>query len=149
MVTVLSEGGSTRATEINDNYRTGIIFLMQILLDSMNNWFCSEKELDACLPTTPHFMSLQLKVVVEGSKATPLVSYLLREKMGYYSHVSPAAPRLDRLGTHLGMAGTTEGQQKLGDMAGGASCLRVVLQSLGDDPYKQEDLQSLQGLVGQ
>lgn len=34
-------------------------------------------------------------------------------------------------------------------MAGGASCLCVVLQSLGDDPYKQEDFQSLQGLVSQ
>lgn len=72
-------------------------------------------------------MSLQLKVVVEGSEAAPLVSYRLREKMGHYSHVSPAIPRLDRLGTHLGIAGTTECQQKLGDMAGGASCLRVVL----------------------
>lgn len=34
-------------------------------------------------------------------------------------------------------------------MAGGAGCLRVVLQSLGDDPYEQEDLQSSQGLGGQ
>lgn len=100
-------------------------------------------------PTTPPFMSLQLQVVGEGSKVALVVSYFLREKMGYCSHVSPASPRLDRLGTHLGIAGATECQQKLGDMAGGASCLRVVLQSLGDDPYKQEDLQSLQGLVGQ
>lgn len=34
-------------------------------------------------------------------------------------------------------------------MARGASCLHMVFQSLGDNPYKQEDLQSLQGLVGQ
>lgn len=34
-------------------------------------------------------------------------------------------------------------------MAGGAGCLCVVLQSLGDDPYEQEDLQSSQGLGGQ
>ena len=43
-------------------------------------------------------------------------------------------PRLGRLGTHLGIAGTAECQEKLGDVAGGASCLRVVLQSLGHDP---------------
>lgn len=61
--------------------------------------------------------------------------------------VLPCSSRLGWLGTHLGIAGTAKGQQQLGGVAGGSSGFRVVLQSLGDNPYKQEDLQSLQGLV--
>lgn len=111
----------------------------------MNNWFCGEKKDTFPLPTTA-FQSLHILMILQPNEAVFAVCYLLREKMGHYSQVSLQLPRL---GTYLSIAGTAECQEELGDMAGGASCLRVVLQSLGDDPYKQEDLQSLQGLVVQ
>lgn len=101
----------------------------------------------SCLPTTPHFTILQQDVAVEGREDVPLVSYLFREKDASLGLVLPCSSRLGWLGTHLGIVGTAEGQQHLGSVAGGSSGLRMVLQSLGDDPYKQEDLQSLQGLV--
>lgn len=117
----------------------------------MDSWFCSEKEKDTPLPTatpTPHFMILWPNVVGEGRGALS-VAYLLKEKMGHQTQGSPATPRPGQLGTHLGIAGTAERQEELGDAAGGASCLSVVLQSLGHHSHEQEDLQSLQGLVGQ
>ena len=79
----------------------------------------------------------------------PLQYLVFSEKRWVTKARSPRSSGLGWLGTHLGIAGTAEHQEQLAGVAGGAGCLRVVLQSLGDDPYEQEDLQSLQGLVSQ
>ena len=55
------------------------------------------------------------------------MSHLLREEKPV-----PEARSASWGGWHLylGVAGTAEGQEELGDLAGRASCLRMVLQSL-------------------
>ena len=109
---------------------TGLVngLLPSVLLGyvTVNNW---EVEGDASsshsrLPTTLYDPSAKC---AEGREAAPLVSHLLREEKPV-----PEARSASWGGWHLylGVAGTAEGQEELGDLAGRASCLRMVLQSL-------------------
>lgn len=77
------------------------------------------------LPTTLHDPSA--KCGAEGREAAPLVSHLLREEKPV-----PEARSASWGDWHLylGVAGTAEGQEELGDLAGRAGYLRMVLQSL-------------------
>lgn len=104
-----------------------LLFCLTGLCKTVNNW---EMEGDASsshsrLPTTLYDPSA--KCGAEGREAAPLVSHLLREEKPV-----PKARSTSWGGWHfyLGIAGTAEGQEELGDLAGRAGCLRMVLHSL-------------------
>lgn len=88
---------------------------------------------------------LQPNAVQKAEKLPTLVSHLLREEKPVPEARSMKAGVTAHL--YLGVAGTARSEE-LGDLAGRAGYLRMVLQSLWTDLDEQEDLQSLQGLVG-